>query len=69
MNPLRIDNKPGGDTRYLVRTVLTFMSEAFEALETQQDALSKGAMMGASQIMHMCVDALREEEEGPADGG
>lgn len=63
MNPLRIDNQPGGDTRYHVRAVLAFMGEAFEALEEHQDVVSKGVMMGASLIMHMCVDALREEED------
>lgn len=66
MNPLRVDDKPGGDTRYQVRTVLAFMGEAFEALEEHQDVVSRGAMMGASLIIHMCADALREEEGGAA---
>lgn len=70
MNPLRIDDKPGGDTCYLVRSVLMFMSDAFSALE-DGDILSSGSLIGAGQIMSLCADALKpdEEEKGAGDGG
>lgn len=66
MNPLRVDNKPGSDTRYLVRSALIFMSEAFAALENSGDVLSTGCMTGAAQLMNVCIDALREEEKAEA---
>lgn len=74
MNPLRIDDMPGEDTLYLVRSVLSFMGEAFEALEQSQDVMPDHAMMGASQIMYICRDALRSKDGeevggGGADGG
>lgn len=50
INPLRIDDKPNGDTCYLVRSVLVFMAEAFDALENADDVLSNGAMTGAARI-------------------
>lgn len=69
MNPLRVDDKPGADTRYMVRSALIFMSEAFAALENGGDVLSTGAMTGAAQLLNVCVDALKEKEGGGADGG
>lgn len=69
MNPLRVDDKPGSDTRYLVRSALIFMSEAFAALEKGGDILSTGAMTGAAQLLNVCVDALQEKEGAQSDGG
>lgn len=70
MNALRVDDKPGEDTRYLVRSILTFMTEAFDALEKSEDCYMAGTMTGAARIIGLCADALREpdEPEGAADG-
>lgn len=69
MNPLRIDDKPGSDTRYMVRSVLAFMADALAALESTNDCLSGDALVGVVQIMSVCRDALREPEgEGGLDG-
>lgn len=62
MNPLRIDNKPGEDTLYLVRSVLAFMSDAFTAMESGE-IVSTNAMIGAGQIMNLCADALKSADE------
>ncbi len=69
---LRIDNQPGVDTRYFVRNVLTFVGEALESLERGDDHVSSEAMLGASHILRLCVEALREpdpEKSGAGDAG
>ena len=69
MNPLRVDNKPGKDTCYLVRSVLLFMTEAFDALDRTSDALPLGAMEGAGRIMSVCADALKDASEAESETG
>lgn len=69
---LRIDDKPGVDTRYHVRNVLTFVSEAFDCLQQGDTIVSSDAIIGASHILRLCVYALREpdsEESGASDVG
>jgi len=66
-NPLRIDDKPGSDTRYMVRSVLAFMAEAFDALESTGDVISEGAMTGCARIMNICHDALKEADIEKSD--
>ena len=69
MNPLRIDDKPGEDTRGAVRSVLSFMTEALHALERSDDCLCPGALSGAAEILNVCFGALKEPEpEGATDG-
>ena len=70
MRTLRVDDKPGEDTRYLVRSVLQFMAEAFGEIEGRDEPHSTGAMRGAAVILGLCADALREpdEPEGGTDG-
>ncbi len=66
MNPLRIDNKPGADTCHVVRSVLTFMVDALVALDASADRgdlLSEGGLFGASQIIGVCADALKEADD------
>ena len=66
-NPFRIDDKPGSDTRIVVRSVLSFMAQSFEALERHDDSLNIGTMSGAARIIEACLDAL--EEAGPDEVG
>ncbi|MBS1185278.1 MAG: hypothetical protein H6R09_879 [Proteobacteria bacterium] len=70
MKTLRVDDKPGEDTRYLVRSVLLFMTEAFDALERNDEPHMAGTMNGAARILDLCADALKEPDEpaGAADG-
>ncbi|SBT08100.1 hypothetical protein ACCAA_520028 [Candidatus Accumulibacter aalborgensis] len=70
MNPLRIDNKPGADTRHVVRHVLFFMADALEAL-ANTGTLSEARALGASHVLSVCADALKETEKDEAnpDGG
>ena len=68
MNPLRIDDKPGEDTRHLVRAVLSFMAASLSAIATaESDPLSESSTMGASHIISMCADALREVDDVEVD--
>lgn len=62
-NPFRIDDKPGEDTRHVVRSVLMFMASAFEAMEERDDTSLDGANAGASIILSACVGALKEADE------
>ena len=75
MNRLRVDDKPGEDTRYHVRNVLRFMGDSFLAMEQAAEANTgfqpaDKSMEGAYLIMAMCEEALREpdEEGGGTDG-
>ena len=69
MNPFRIDDKPGADTRSMVRHVLAFMEYAFETIEKGDGCFLEGAMLGAASILGACSDALKESEpEGGDDG-
>ena len=63
MNALRIDDKPGEDTRRSVRSVLMFMVDAFEAFEKKDDFLLTGTMAGAARIIGLCADALKEADK------
>jgi len=68
MNPLRIDDKPGEDTRHLVRAVLSFMRDAFMAISTTgADPLSESSSLGVSSILSVCADALREVHDVEVD--
>lgn len=66
MNSLRISDKPGADTRHMVRSVLAFMADAFEAMP-DGNVRFDGSMMGASQILLICADALRESDDAPGE--
>jgi len=67
-NFLRVDNKPGGDTRRMVREVLAFMADSFYATEdrTKIGLPTDGASLGAGHILGMCMDALKEAESEEA---
>jgi hypothetical protein len=72
VNPLRMLDKPGPDTRQAVRDVLFFLSDAFLAISSDNAVTSsESATRGAGLILIVCADALREEEEDEAnpDGG
>lgn len=62
-NPFRIDDKPGEDTRHVVRSVLMFMANAFEAMENSEEIWLDGASVGASIILGACAAALKEVDE------
>ena len=62
-NPFRIDDKPGEDTRHVVRSVLMFMANAFEAMENSEEIWLDGASVGASIILGACAGALKEAEK------
>ncbi|WP_300339098.1 hypothetical protein [Accumulibacter sp.] len=65
MNPLRINDTPGPDTRQAVRDVLYFMTDAFYAIASADSVTaSESATLGAGHILAMCADALREADEG-----
>lgn len=65
MNPLRMGDTPGPDTRAAVRDVLTFMADAFYAIASADSSTgSESATLGAGHIMALCADALKEAEEG-----
>lgn len=66
MNPLRIGDRPGPDTRQAVRDVLFFMSDAFLAIASAYTVGSESATRGAGHILSICADALREVEEDEA---
>ena len=67
MSSLRIDNRPGEDTRHAVRSVLEFMSGAFSAIYSSGDDLTPEMLLGASRILEVCTDALEEAgDEGRA---
>lgn len=68
-NPFRIDDKPGEDTRHVVRSVLMFMANALEAMENSEEIWLDGASVGASTILGACAGALKEvgEETGEVD--
>lgn len=68
-NPFRIDDKPGEDTRLVVRSVLSFMAQSFEALEHHNDCINSGAMSGAARIIEVCVEALEEVDDDPGEVG
>lgn len=65
-NPFRVDDKPGMDTRHVVRSVLMFMAQSFEVMEGHEDVWLNDACAGASHILLACVSALKESEEGGA---
>ena len=67
MNPLRIDDKPGEDTRYYVRSVLSFMANAFVALEDSEAGINAHSMIGAAWIMQTCIKALEEPGKEEAE--
>ena len=69
MNPFRIDNKPGADTRRVVRSVLAFMAQSFEQMERENDVPFNHAMEGAAHIVKACADALRKADTPPERGG
>ena len=60
-HPFRVDDKPGEDTRHIVRSVLLFMSQAFDALDMHHDCVVSGSMLGAANIINACARALEEE--------
>jgi hypothetical protein len=62
MNPLRVDNQPGKDTRANVRDVLLFLTEAFYSLSSVDCLPDGGAIRGVGHILGMCEDALQESE-------
>lgn len=65
MNPLRMGDTPGPDTREAVRDVLTFMSDAFYAIASADSGTgSENATLGAGHIMALCADALKEVKDG-----
>lgn len=67
MNPLRMLDHPGPDTRQAVRDVLFFLSDALLAISSDNGVTSgESATRGAGLILSVCADALREgdEEEG-----
>lgn len=70
MSRLRIDDKPGEDTRANVRAVLRFMADAFLAMEEAGqhgfDQCEK-SREGAYLILSECEEALREPEESEAE--
>lgn len=66
MSALRIDNKPGADTRLAVRSVLDFMGAAFSAIYSSHDDLTPEMILGASRILDECAEALREVDDGGA---
>lgn len=73
MSRLRVDGRPGEDTRANVRSVLRFMADAFWAMDTASEhgfEQSDKANEGAFLILNMCEEALREpdEEGGGSDG-
>jgi len=59
-HPFRVDDKPGEDTRHVVRSVLCFMAQSFEVLELHNECLISGSMLGASHIINACARALEE---------
>lgn len=63
-NPFRIDDKPGADTRHVVRSVLMFMAQSFESMENSEEVWFDGASAGAGFILSACAGALRESEGG-----
>lgn len=67
-NPFRVDDKPGEDTRHVVRSVLMFMASAFEAVEEYEETLFDGASAGASIILRACAGALKEADDADAGG-
>ena len=66
-NPFRIDDKPGADTRHVVRSVLMFMAQSLEVMEGHEEVWLNDACAGASHILLACVSALKEMEEGGGD--
>lgn len=68
-NPLRCDDKPGADTRRMVREVLAFMVDSLYATEdrTTLGMPSTGASLGAGHILRMCRNALEEADGGEGD--
>ena len=65
-HPFRVGDKPGEDTRHVVRSVLHFMEQSFEVLEQHNECLINGSMLGASLILRACAIALEEVEGGGA---
>jgi len=64
MNPLRMLNHPGPDTRLAVRGVLLFMSDAFLAIASENSVTcSEEATRGAGLMLSVCADALRERDD------
>lgn len=62
-NPFRIDDKPGEDTRVVVRSVLMFVAQSFEAMERSEDIWCDNAMVGAAHVIFACASALKEVDE------
>ena len=62
LNAFRIDDKPGSDTRHIVRSVLSFMAQSFELMQEENDVPFTDAMGGASFILLACIDALKEND-------
>ena len=60
-HPFRVDDKPGEDTRNIVRAVLRFMAQSFEVLELHNEFFISESMIGASHIINACARALEEE--------
>jgi hypothetical protein len=73
-NSLRVDDKPGEDTRHNVRAVLRFMGDAFLAMEKSQGTgfeQCENSKLGAFLVINLCEEALREaddSESGETDG-
>ncbi len=65
-NLLRCDNKPGADTRRMVRETLALLIDWHYATENRE-ALgmpSTGVSLGAGHILRMCQNALEEGDGG-----
>lgn len=67
MNPLRIGDKPGEDTRFYVRSVLSFMMDSFQAFHDGNIDVCDGTYLGAVAVLNVCIDALKEPAEEPSE--